>query len=170
MCGFPPSFSQKEKSHVHSLTRPGRGSIATSWPPVWSKVNIWREATVQAGTWGLCELLCFPLPPTLSLPIPPYPLPLYLYASLLRGGRPDFTEAQRLPALLLLDPCGWAPWDGPSPGTESQERVCFIGPVGPACCSLASLKKHWRIADRDEPVQVYLVCIYMNAKHISLIV
>lgn len=54
VCGFPPSFSQKEKSHVRSLTRPGRGSIATSWPPVWSKVNIWREATVQAGTWGLC--------------------------------------------------------------------------------------------------------------------
>lgn len=74
VCGFPPSFSQKEKSHIHSLTRPGRRSIATSWQPVWSKVNIWREATVQAGTRGLevAQLCCsLALPLYLSIAIPP---------------------------------------------------------------------------------------------------
>lgn len=63
-----PVFSQKGEALVFA----GRGSIATSWPPVWSKVNIWREATVQAGTWG-GALLVLP-PTTLSANRPP-PLP-----------------------------------------------------------------------------------------------
>lgn len=63
---FPPSSSPKvEGAHVRSLTRPATRSIATSWPPVCSKVNICGEATVQAGSWGPYQ----PQPP------PPNPQP-----------------------------------------------------------------------------------------------
>lgn len=126
VCGFPPSFSQKEKSHVHSLTRPGRGSIATSWPPVSSKINIWREATVQAGTWRLCEL--FPSSP----PWLPSSLPLHLCAFFMRGGGPCSLKGCRLPRLLLLDRArlGSVRWFISWDRLSGESLLC--GP-GPAC-------------------------------------
>lgn len=97
MCGFSPCSSLKEKAHVRSLTRPGRGSIATSWPPVWSKVNICRESTVQAGTWGLCVLLNFAIP--LPLRLPPFS-PLQFSAFFMCAGGPRFPKGWTLSCSL----------------------------------------------------------------------
>lgn len=76
MCGFSSLFSPRWGLRGWgvgwgggALVFAGRGSIATSWPPVWSKVNILREATVQAGTWGGALLVLLP-----SVGPPPPPL------------------------------------------------------------------------------------------------
>lgn len=121
-CGLPPSFSQKERSHIHTLTRPGRRSIATSWLLVWSKVNIWREATVQSGSWGLwAAQICFS-PSSLFLHLPP----LHLYSFFIHGGGPHSPKGYRSPGFLLFD---WASWDVLSLGTRSLKRL----PHWPAC-------------------------------------
>lgn len=162
MCGFPPSFSQKEKSHVHSVTRPGRGSIATSWPPVWSKVNIWREATVQAGTWGLCKLLSFALPPPFFFTSPPLYLLLAHWWAMLPWG----LETARGCCFWIqlagrLGPVRWSPsWDWLS-------RESLLRWPGWSClpAMVWLVYEHCRITDRDKPAQVYLICINMNREH-----
>ncbi len=141
VCGFPPSFSQKEKSHVHSLTRPGRGSIATSWPPVWSKVNIWREATVKAGTWG--QLFSSPLPPTRSTPPTS---PLYLSNSMPYSctavGHPSLRARDCQLCCFWIGPAGWLgsvrwslSWDRLSRESASLSWLVLF-----ACCGLTSLR------------------------------
>lgn len=162
-------FSQKEKSHVRSLTRPGRGSIATSWPTVYSKVNIWREATVQAGTWGLCELLHFP---PASHSVSPYP----------------FSPSTCMPpSCMAVGHALLKPRDGQLCcfwfcAAELREMVRLLGlNLKRESASLAllalpavvwlvwkALKDHRQ--GRASPGLFSMYILYMNAKHISFIV
>lgn len=76
-CGVLPP--ERERLMFVPYARLFRGSIANSWSPVYSKVNIWREGTAQAGTWSLCQLSHVCLSPS---------LPSYsLISSLLSAGQ-----------------------------------------------------------------------------------
>lgn len=163
VCGFPPSFSQKEKSHIHSLTRPGRRSIATSWPPVWSKVNIWREATVQAGTWGLwVAQLCFS-PSSHSPQLPTSPsLPLHLYSFFIHSGGPNSPKGLKIARVAAFGlgfvRCSVS-WD-----SLSKESASLAWLVLPACCGLASLRALEDHIQRQASSDLLKMCIYMNTK------
>lgn len=134
---FLPVFSQKGEALVFA----GRGSIATSWPPVWSKVNIWREATVQAGTWGGALLVL--LPP----PLPPPPPCTVVGQTPLEARRGQGCCCCRDVTVHLL-------------------RSFFFPRRGPAVFWL-QFKRQWRITRADHPLQVYFIPTRMNTKSTS---
>lgn len=136
---FLPVFSQKGEALVFA----GGGSIATSWPPVWSKVNIWREATVQAGTWG-GALLVPPSP--LSHRRPP-PLP------------PCTAVGQTPPEARRGQICRCCCHD-----ETASPPGKFLLPSSRSGCVLASLKRPRRITGADQPLQVYFIPTRTNTK------